>query len=71
VRESAVKALIASAEPADNRSVFVRCTCTDPGTGKRLGARCPQLGEPRHGSWYYTVGLPVEAGRRQRLRRGG
>lgn len=37
----------------------------------RLGRRCPLLGQPGHGSWYFAVELPALAGKRQRLRRGG
>jgi hypothetical protein len=51
--------------------VFARCSCVDVGTGARLGRRCPLLGQPGHGSWYFAAELPAQAGRRQRLRRGG
>jgi site-specific recombinase XerC len=58
---------------ADNgiAGVYRRCGCTDPLTGKRLGARCPRLEDPGHGSWYFAVqvhdGQPGPA----RIRRGG
>jgi len=52
-------------------SVFARCGCRD-GNGGRRGASCLRLGEPGHGSWYFSIDLPraVDGGRR-RLRRGG
>ena len=52
-------------------STYKRCTCTDA-AGKRLGKRCQQLRNSRHGSWYYVVELPPDAkGRRRQQRRGG
>jgi hypothetical protein len=36
-----------------------------------LGARCPGLGSPSHGSWYFSADLPSVAGQRRRVRRGG
>jgi len=39
-------------------------------TGGLLGARCPRLRKPGHGSWYFSVEFP-RAGARRRLRRGG
>ncbi|MFC5109054.1 tyrosine-type recombinase/integrase [Kibdelosporangium philippinense] len=40
--------------------------------GRRLLGRCPRLGERGHGSWYFSLELPVgRDGGRQRVRRGG
>lgn len=55
----------------DHGSVFRRCGCRDEVTGKLLGAQCPGLRSPRHGSWYFSVELPSPAGERRRVRRGG
>lgn len=55
----------------ENGSVFKRCGCRDQVSGRLLGARCPRLGSPRHGSWYFTVHLASAAGQRRRVRRGG
>jgi hypothetical protein len=54
-------------------SVFRRCGCTDPVTGRQFGTRCPRLGAGgRHGSWYVRLELPAGLdGRRRRIRRGG
>src|SRR6266487_4381718 len=55
----------------DHRSVFKRCSCRNPATGRLLGAACPRLTSARHGSWYFSVELPAAAGARRRVRRGG
>ena len=55
----------------DHGSVYRRCGCRDENTGKLLGARCPGLRSPGHGSWYFNAGLPSAAGERRRVRRGG
>ncbi len=54
-------------------SVFRRCGCVDPVTGRQYGTRCPRLaGGGRHGSWYVRLELPGGLdGRRRRIRRGG
>jgi integrase len=54
-------------------SVFRRCGCTDPVTGRQYGSRCPRLAAGgRHGSWYVRLELPAGLdGRRRRIRRGG
>jgi hypothetical protein len=54
-------------------SVYRRCGCRDLVTGRQLGAACPKLADPRHGSWYLAVDLPGPADRcpRHRIRRGG
>jgi integrase len=53
-------------------SVYRRCGCIDPVTGRQLGGRCPRLAGSRHGSWYIDLGLPAGLdGRRCRIRRGG
>jgi integrase len=55
----------------DHGSVYRRCGCRDEATGRLLGARCPGLGAPEHGSWYFSADLPSAAGERRRVRRGG
>jgi hypothetical protein len=55
----------------DHGSVFRRSGCRDQGTGRLLGACCPGLRSPRHGSWYFSADLPSPAGQRRRVRRGG
>lgn len=55
----------------DHGSVYRRCGCRDEATGRLLGARCPGLGAPEHGSWYFSADLPSAVGERRRVRRGG
>ncbi len=55
----------------DHGSVYRRCGCRDEATGRLLGACCPGLRSPGHGSWYFSAGLPSAAGQRRRVRRGG
>ncbi|RKF23663.1 site-specific integrase [Micromonospora globbae] len=61
-----------------NGSVFKRCGCRDPETGKPLGNTCPKLRRPNrawnsaHGQWAYQLELPSTSdGRRRQLRRAG
>lgn len=58
---------------AGEGSVFRRCGCTDPVTGRQYGPRCPRLAAAgRHGSWYVRLELPAGLdGHRRRIRRGG
>jgi len=49
-------------------SVFARCGCRDE-YGTQLGAACPCLGKPGHGSWSFEVRVGPAGGRRQ-IRRG-
>ncbi|WP_433530629.1 hypothetical protein ACQPYA_00275 [Micromonospora sp. CA-263727] len=53
-----------------NGTVFPRCACRSAETGRQLGARCPQRGQPGHGRWYYDAHVPGPDGRQKRLRRG-
>jgi len=55
----------------DHGSVYRRCGCRDESTGRLLGAGCPGLRSPRHGTWYFSADLPSAGGRRRRVRRGG
>ncbi|HYS41746.1 MAG TPA: site-specific integrase, partial [Pseudonocardiaceae bacterium] len=59
-------------------SVYKRCYCKDPDTGRRLGGTCPKLRRaagtwsPNHGTWAYQLELPTPAGQRRRqLRAAG
>ena len=58
---------------AGEGSVFRRCGCTDPVTGRQYGRACPRLAAGgRHGSWYVRLELPAGLdGHRRRIRRGG
>ncbi|MEU8022624.1 tyrosine-type recombinase/integrase [Micromonospora haikouensis] len=59
-------------------SIFKRCGCRHPDTGRPLGNDCPKLRRPNkawsfeHGHWAYQVELPATSdGRRRQLRRSG
>ncbi|UWZ50181.1 site-specific integrase [Dactylosporangium matsuzakiense] len=59
-------------------SVYKRCSCKDPGTGKALNGHCPRLRRasgawhPTHGRWAYQIELPIRPGQTRRpFRRGG
>ncbi|MEW2426529.1 tyrosine-type recombinase/integrase [Micromonospora sp. NPDC047644] len=59
-------------------SIFKRCGCRHPDTGKPLGNDCPKLRRPNrawsseHGHWTYQLELPPAAdGARRQLRRSG
>ena len=55
-----------------NGTITRRCRCTDPETGKDLGASCPKLQSRRHGTFGVFQELdPAQDGRRRRFRRGG
>lgn len=53
-----------------NGSTYKRCGCTDPATGRQLGARCPDLSRRRHGTWCCEIRLDTTGGRRK-LKRSG
>jgi integrase len=55
----------------DHGSVYRRCGCRYENTGRLLGAHCPGLRSPAHGSWYFSADLPSPDGERRRVRRGG
>ncbi|MET8063858.1 tyrosine-type recombinase/integrase [Micromonospora sp. NPDC005313] len=53
-------------------SVFRRCACRDPETGKQYGQSCPKLNQRRHGTWGVRQELPPDAGGdRRTFRRSG
>ncbi|MDG4799279.1 tyrosine-type recombinase/integrase [Micromonospora sp. WMMD980] len=53
-------------------SVFRRCACRDPQTGKQYGQSCPKLTQRRHGTWGMRQELPPTAdGERRTFRRSG
>ena len=54
-----------------NGSTYKRCGCTDPATGKRFGARCPDLEKRRHGTWCYEIRVDVTGRDGRNLKRGG
>lgn len=43
--------------------------CREPGSSRRMGARCPLRGEEGRESWY--LWLPAALDGRRRIRRGG
>lgn len=51
--------------------VYSWCGCREPGSDRRMGARCPLRGEEGHGSWYLSLELPAGLDGRRRIRRGG
>jgi integrase len=51
-------------------SIYRRCACADPATGKQYGTACPYLSDPRHGTWGYSTRLDTTKGRRQLKRHG-
>lgn len=54
-----------------NGSVYKRCGCRHEDSARKLGALCPKLSKPGHGSWYIALDAPTARGRRERIRRGG
>ncbi|MGH9248815.1 MAG: tyrosine-type recombinase/integrase, partial [Acidimicrobiales bacterium] len=52
-------------------SVFRRCGCRDPETGRQHGKSCPKLSNPRHGSWSFVTDVPDMDGKRHQVKRGG
>jgi len=52
-------------------TVFQRCGCVDPATGRRRDRSCPRPDEKGHGSWYFSCSVPDRLGRARRVRRGG
>jgi integrase len=46
---------------------YRECSCRNPETGRRLGKKCPQLGQKGHGGWYARYEAPrgPGGGRRQ------
>lgn len=52
--------------------VYRRCGCRDE-NGKTLGARCPKLTDPKHGTWsfYLAGGIDPASGRRRQIRKAG
>lgn len=53
-----------------NGSTYKRCGCTDPATGRQLGAACPDLRRRHHGTWCYEIRLDTTGGRRKVKRSG-
>lgn len=56
-----------------NGSLYRRCSCQDTTNGTQLGAACPRLANPGHGSWYFAIEIPAypDGYERYRVRRGG
>jgi integrase len=50
-------------------TVFKRCRCRDPQTGKDLGNKCPLLKRKNHGTWWFRYEAPrgADGQRRQPL----
>jgi integrase len=54
-----------------NGSTYKRCGCTDPGTGKQLRAKCPDLAKRHHGTWGYATRLDTTTADQRQLLRSG
>lgn len=54
-----------------NGATFKRCYCKDAGTGKELGADCPDLDKRRHGTWCLKIRLDTTAKDGRQLKRSG
>jgi len=52
-------------------SVFKRCGCRGPETGKHYGSRCPKLKGKNHGRWFARYDAPPGADGKRRRRRIG
>ncbi|OKI99967.1 tyrosine-type recombinase/integrase [Kitasatospora sp. CB01950] len=53
-------------------TIYKRCGCRDPLTGRQRGTACPELKRRGHGSWYLALPQAATADHRTaRLRRGG
>jgi integrase len=51
--------------------VYRRCSCRGE-DGRQLGQSCPRLAsDGKHGTWYFAVDMPGDAGKRRTMRRGG
>lgn len=50
--------------------VYRRCGCRDADR-RQLGAKCPRLAQPEHGTWGFAVDIPSLDRRRRTVRRGG
>ncbi|MCP2182189.1 Site-specific recombinase XerD [Prauserella alba] len=64
--------------PVASGTIYKRCLCKDPETGRTWGAACPKLKRRSgawssdHGTWYFQVELPrTHGGARRTRRRGG
>ena len=52
-------------------TVYKRCGCKHPDTGKPLNQRCPRLQTQRHGAWMLDARIDTTDKPRRRLKRGG
>lgn len=52
-------------------TVYKRCYCKDPDTGKPLNQNCPRLPLQRHGAWMLDARIDTTDKPRRRLKRGG
>lgn len=57
--------------PAPKGTVYKRCSCKDPGTGKPLNQHCPRLAQQRHGAWMLDARIDTTDKPRRRLKRSG
>jgi hypothetical protein len=57
--------------PSVAGSVYRRCACREPLTGRQRGVQCHMLDDPSHGRWYYWIKVTGADGVRRRVRRGG
>jgi integrase len=52
-------------------TVYKRCSCKDPETGKPFNQHCPRLAQQRHGAWMIDARVDTTLQARRRLKRGG
>ncbi len=57
--------------PSVAGSVYRRCACREPLTGRQRGVQCHMLDDPSHGRWYYWIKVTHADGLAKRIRRGG
>ncbi|GLZ12097.1 hypothetical protein Acsp04_23320 [Actinomadura sp. NBRC 104425] len=52
-------------------TVYKRCGCKDPSTGKQIDLTCPKLSNSRYGTWTLDVRINTTERKGRRLKRGG
>lgn len=56
---------------APKGTVYKRCSCKEPDTGKPLNQHCPRLAQQRHGTWMLDVRIDTTDRPQRRLKRSG
>ncbi len=52
-------------------SVYKRCGCRDPQSGRKIGRSCPRLDRSDHGAWWFLHDVPPGQDGRRRRTMGG